>query len=192
MMTDADTPTAGRRLAAFGWDYLIIAAYIVVLTATSFLARRQFGDFVNPDRSNPGLYDLVAFLTLVLPVVLYFALSEASAAGATWGKRRMGLGVRASSGSMLTVQQSLVRSATKFLPWQIAHTCLFHIPGWPLAATAPPAWVIAGFAVVFVLVGAYLSGLLFSRTGLTPYDRAARTRVVIAVPALARGTRQMR
>jgi hypothetical protein len=54
-----------------------------------------------------------------------------------------------------------------------AYTCLFHIPGWPLAPAAPPGWVPAGFGPVWLLVITYLATLAFSRFHRTPYDRLA-------------------
>ena len=69
----------------------------------------------------------------------------------------------------------------EFLPWQIAHTCLFHIPGWPLAPGAPPAWVIAGFGLVWLLVISYLATLGLSKSHRTPYDRLAGSKVLAKV-----------
>ncbi len=137
------------RLLAFALDYLLIAAYAIALAAVTFAAS------ASPLRSTlavitatPASRDAVAFVTIVLPVILYFALQEGSARQGTWGKRRLGLRVTALDGGQLPLGRAFVRALVKFLPWQIAHTCLFHIPGWPLAPTAPPAWVTGGFILV--------------------------------------------
>lgn len=168
------------RVLAFALDYLLIAAYAITLAAVTFAAA------ASPLRSSlavllatPASRDAVAFVTIVLPVSLYFALQEGSARQTTWGKRRLGLRVAGSDGGQLSLGRALVRSAAKFLPWQIAHTCLFHIPGWPLAPAAPPAWVLAGFGLVWLLVIGYLALLGFSRSHRTPYDRLAGSAVLI-------------
>jgi uncharacterized RDD family membrane protein YckC len=67
------------RIAAFLLDYLIIAAYIVVLIAVSLLL--GFGPLRETFQmlfANPNSGEVSAFLLLVLPVILYFALFESS------------------------------------------------------------------------------------------------------------------
>ncbi len=168
------------RLLAFALDYLLIAAYATLLAAVTFAAA------ASPLRSSlavltatPASRDAVAFVTMVLPVSLYFALQEGSARQGTWGKRRLGLRVTELDGGPLPLSRALVRSAVKFLPWQIAHTCLFHSPGWPLAPAAPPSWVIVGFGLVWLLVLGYLAPLAFSKSHRTPYDRLAGSAVLM-------------
>ena len=170
------------RLLAFALDYLLIAAYATMLAAVTFAAA------ASPLRSSlavllatPASRDAVAFVTIVLPVILYFALQEGSARQGTWGKRKLGLRVTALGGGQLPLARALVRAIVKFLPWQIAHTCLFHVPGWPLASGAPPPWVIVGFALVWLLVISYLAPLAFSKSHRTPYDRLAGSQVLVKV-----------
>ena len=112
---------------------------------------------------------------MVLPVILFFALQEGSARQGTWGKRKLGLRVTRLDGRPLPLGRALVRSFAKFLPWQIAHTCIFHIPGWP------PGWAIAGFGVVRLLVISYLATLGLSKSHRTPYDRLAGSKVLAKV-----------
>ena len=163
------------RMLAFALDYLVIAAYALGLAGVSLLAGARLPRSL---WATPASRDAVAFVTVVLPVILYFALQEGSARQATWGKRRLGLRVTGLDGGQLSLGRALVRSGAKFLPWQIAHTCLFHIPGWPLAPAAPPAWVLAGFGLVWLLVITYLALLGFSRSHRTPYDRLAGSQVI--------------
>ena len=170
----------GRRLLAFLLDYVVIAAYIVVLTlvtqAAALAGLSITGLFANPIRA-----DLLAFLLLVLPVILYFALSESSPRQATWGKRRMNLCVTSTDDQRLSFPRALLRSAVKFLPWQIAHTSLFQIPGWPLNATTVPAGSVTGFILVWVMIFVYLGFLFFQPTRRTPYDFASGSVVVDSI-----------
>jgi len=169
------------RLLAFALDYLVIAAYALVLAAVTLLVANPLRSSLAVLLATPASRDAVAFVTIVLPVILYFALGEGSARQGTWGKRRLGLRVTGLDGGQLPLSRALVRSAVKFLPWQIAHTCLFHYPGWPLAPAAPPAWVIVGFALVWLLVLSYLAMLGFSQSHRTPYDRLAGSQVLVRV-----------
>ena len=72
-----------------------------------------------------------------------------------------------------------MRSALKFLPWQIAHTSIYHIEGWPFAPEEPSPPVMAGFVLVYVLVGIYVLSALISKRHRTPYDWAAGSTVII-------------
>ena len=170
-----------RRIAAFAWDYLVVVAYIVLLAVFSSIAWfGVLGRLPGAGDRSPWLFDLIAFVTLVLPVILYFSVHEASASQATWGKRRAGVRVTTVDGGRLNMRRSLLRSGLKFLPWQIVHTALFHVPGWPLAPTEPPGWVVAGFGVAYALAGIYLVGLFVPSSQRTLYDRIAGARVVSA------------
>src|SRR5574337_866688 len=101
---------AGLRLraAAFAFDYLVIAGYIVVLTVIAVGVVMVSG-LRSPGAAlfaNPVFSDLLTFITLVLPVILYFALQEGSPRQATWGKRKMGLRVVTAAGASLSTGQA--------------------------------------------------------------------------------------
>jgi uncharacterized RDD family membrane protein YckC len=127
---------------------------------------------------NPILADLMASVTLVLPVALYFSLNESSPKQATWGKRKTGLRMVNANCGTLTRKQAFMRSLVKLLPWQMAHTCIFHVPGWPLEVSKLPSVVIVGYVLLYVLVGIYIASALISKNHRTPYDWAANTYVI--------------
>jgi uncharacterized RDD family membrane protein YckC len=175
-----------QRFGAFLLDYLIIAAYIVLLIIVS--VGLGFGPLRSVFRAmfaDPNISEFSAFLLLVLPVLLYFALFEHSYWQATWGKRKMGLRVTDTHGTRLSFPRSLVRSLLKLVPWELAHACLWRIPGWPLAPTTPSPIITAGLVLVWVLVGAYLLSMLVSKEYQALYDWIAGTYVVVA-PHLCR------
>lgn len=174
------TPTVGRRLAAFGLDYLVVLAYLIVLgcigwALASGATSDAWGEFV----SSPARLELLAFCTTVLPVCAYFALLESSPGGATLGKRRMHLRVARIGGGRLGLGRALLRSAVKFLPWQLAHTSLVHIPGWPTSPQSPPSWVVLGMVLVWGLVGFYIVALAVRSDHRAPYDWVAGSHVVL-------------
>ena len=169
-----------RRLGAFALDMVPILGYILLLLA--IFAGIPIGIFHIPLtlKLNPILSDTVAFATIVLPVILYFAIQESSPRQTTWGKRRMGLWVITKDGKRLRFFRSLIRSIVKFLPWQIAHTCIFHIPGWPFDVQGFPTWVMAGFIIVYTLIIIYLITITFTPNHQSVYDFIAGSFVVKA------------
>jgi uncharacterized RDD family membrane protein YckC len=166
-----------KRLKAFAFDYLIICGYIIMLTVATLAVIKIAGLMGLSLRwpENPLLADLMAFVTLILPVILYFALQESSPKQATWGKRKAGIRVVNTNGETLTRTQAFVRSLVKFLPWQIAHTCLFQ----GLAATVLPPAVIVGYILVYLLAGIYIASALISKKHRTPYDWVAGSYVIV-------------
>ena len=169
-----------KRLKAFMLDCLIIFAYLVVLAGVNYGILLSGGVFENssPNFASPIARDAIAFLTLILPVILYFTLQESSSRQATWGKRKVGIRVVNASGGRLSKKQAFVRSLVKFLPWQIAHTCIYHIEGLPFSPVAPSSMVMAGFGLVYLLVGIYIASALISKKHRAPYDWAAGSFVI--------------
>ena len=169
-----------QRMGAFLLDYLIIAAYLVLLVIIS--VELGFGPLRSVFRTmfaDPTSSEFSAFLLLVLPVMLYFALCECSSWRATWGKRRMGLRVINTYGARLSLPRSLVRSLLKFAPWELTHACLWRIPGWPLAPSTPSPIITAGLVLVWILVGTYVVSMLVSKKHQALYDWIAGTFVIV-------------
>jgi len=115
----------------------------------------------------------IGFLTMTLPVTLYFALCENSPMQATLGKRALGLRVESGSGKRLSVGAALLRNAAKFAPWEFGHTVAQQaaysgdgdFPAWlwipaAVAAGGPVWWLVSLFT-----------------SGRTPYDRWADARI---------------
>jgi len=173
------SPPVGRRLAAFGLDYLVVLGYLIVLggVGLALTLGPASGDWARLVAS-PLRMDLVAFCTTVLPVGAYFSLFESSWRGATLGKRRMRLRVVRLGGGRLSLWRAVLRAAAKLLPWQLAHTSMFHYPGWPTNPQSPPLWVTTGLALVWVLVGFYILTIIVRSDGRAPYDWIAGSAVI--------------
>jgi uncharacterized RDD family membrane protein YckC len=121
----------------------------------------------------------VAAATLTLPAVLYTALSEASRRQATVGKRALGLRVVSDGGGRrLPIGRAVLRSLLKFAPWEVAHTALWHTPGWPVRPD-PQLVTWIGSIGSLALAGWYLLSF-FVGSRRTPYDRVTGARVVRA------------
>lgn len=167
-----------RRLLAFALDYIAMSVYLGLLVALSVvIAQTPAGPGFRALFSDPNSAELTAFLLLVAPVLLYFAVFESSRWQATWGKRVLGLRVVTTSNSPVAFLRALWRNVLKLIPWELTHACLWRIPGWPLAPETPPLWISVGLALVWVIVAVYVVSLVLSRDGQTLYDRLAGVRV---------------
>jgi uncharacterized RDD family membrane protein YckC len=169
-----------RRLLAFGLDYLVIIGYLVVLAGVS-LAMLASGLRTAYSAAWATVWsaESMGFLMLTLPVVLYFAILESSGASATLGKRALRLRVRGLDGNRLDPWRSLLRSAVKFLPWELAHFTIWHYVYATTAHAQPPPWTTIAIVAVYGLVGVYMTTLVVGRSHRTIYDRLAGSRVVL-------------
>ena len=77
------------RLYAFLWDYLLIAAYgIIVVGSVSFILQPWLTPLFT---SSPVLAQFTGFLMMTLPVSLYYLWSEHARWQGAWEKRKMNL-----------------------------------------------------------------------------------------------------
>lgn len=179
MEDENQAASVGRRIRAFLLDYALIFIYLVVLALVgSWLTYGPSGPTWSRLLAHPVRADLLAFLTSVLPVTLYFSVFEASASSGTPGKRAVGLEVRDLADERISLPRSLLRSGLKFLPWQMAHTAMFQIPGFPFTPEDPPAGSVALLLVAWLLVIGYLVGLTDLGGRRTLYDRISGTTVM--------------
>lgn len=169
----------GKRFVAFLLDYLIIAGYLIALLAVGTGLTLAVGPGPREPLA-PLVMDLVAFLFAVLPVILYFALQEGGPSQATFGKRRVGIRVAAIGGGNLSRGRAFARSVFKFAPWQLAHTSLLHIPGWPFDPEVPGGLVTVGLVAAQGLVALYVVLMVTTRTRQTPYDWMAGAVVTLS------------
>ena len=180
---DVTLSNAWPRIAAFLLDYLLFLVYLGVLALVGlFLTLGPLGEVWSTLVSTPARRDLLAFFMTVFPVTAYFVLNERSSAGATWGKRKLGLRVVDSQYGRISLGQALIRSTLKFVPWQMAHTAFIHIPGFPMAPQDPPTWSVWMLSTMWLVVAVYLIGLTQLGGRRTPYDRISSTRVISVKP----------
>lgn len=169
---NANRVSIGTRILAFLWDYLIISGYLFLLVGISLVARPLLIPLFTAD---PVSAELTGFLLITLPVYLYFAISEGSPAHATWGKRKMGIVVANVQGGSVCIGNSLLRSALKFFPWELAHFTIWHVV---IPSGYPDYLIYTLFAIVYGLVIIYLISPLWSNKRQTLYDRIAGTVVM--------------
>jgi uncharacterized RDD family membrane protein YckC len=170
------TASIWRRTGAFALDYVVIALWIGLVVGLGVLMRGVATELADDLFGNPLTAELAGFVTLTLPVALYFAVSEQGAIGGTWGKRRRGLRVVTDGGAPLSLGRSVLRTALKLVPWELAHAVIwrFAIPD-----SAPELLLDAGLVVVWGVVAANLLSALLDDRRRTLSDRLSGTRVIV-------------
>jgi uncharacterized RDD family membrane protein YckC len=143
-----------KRLSALLFEYFTILGFMAVLFGISMFVYFVVLDGI-PLFGELGL-NLLG-LALVVPVVLFSIITEASKAHATWGKRKMKLMVVSKKTDTVCLWQIVVRNIIKFTPWQLAHMAIFHsailqwefTAGWTAIMIAvdvlPFIWVLSLF-----------------------------------------------
>ncbi|MBK8100448.1 MAG: RDD family protein [Planctomycetes bacterium] len=161
-----------QRLAAFAVDWLVVVLWGGVLFGVVMIVTAG-----EPGRPrSPWTGQALGFLSMTLPVLLYFAFGEVSAAQASLGKRALRLVVVDASRRRLSLPKALLRNAIKFVPWEAGH--MVAQQAMFAGEAGPPAWVWGACAVAMGVPLWWSVALL--RTGATPYDRWTATQVVQA------------
>ena len=122
-------------------------------------------------------------LTFVVGVYLY--KTESGPQRSTRGKRRMGLDVSATDGSVPKRSKILLRTIVKLLPWETAHFFIRQLMGVihrEGSEATPRASIFVGLNIPAAAAIVYIAMVV--ATGRGPHDPAAGTEIrVRAVPA---------
>ena len=156
------------RIQAFAIDYLVILAYLALLTALMWIINSVSLDISQELFDDALSGQSVIFLVFTIPVILYFALFNSSLWQATPGKRWRNLRVIRPNGESLDRKRALGREILKFIPWELAHTCIWQIR---FAPEEPSPMITVGFVLVWILIGINIISLLISPNHQTLYDR---------------------
>ena len=160
-----DAPRTGwklarRRAGAYVLDVVLLFA---VLGPVGWLAQWTLG--LTPS-TGPQIWATL-LLNFSLPAWVYFAVSDASAGGATFGKRWFGLRVSGEDDRRVDAMQALGRTALKLLPWELVHLSAFG-----LAATTDHLSIEQGAGLILAnaLVIAYLACMVVTRGRRSVHD----------------------
>lgn len=184
-LTDLEPAGFARRASAFAIDMVVAGVALVALLQLVLDPLRQA---LGPAWARVGwFYFGYGLLTVSLPLWLYFSGYESSPAGATPGKRWLGLSVTSTEGHPIRFGRALLRTILKLLPFEIAHYVV-TVPGNPFlgvdgAVTIPAldalrAPVITGLLVAVLLFGAHLFAAMLHPDGRGLHDLIAHTFVV--------------
>lgn len=161
------------RIYAFLLDYLVILIYGIFVVGTISFVFRSF--FIPLFSSSPVTAELTGFLMITLPVSLYFILCESSRWQGTWGKKKMAIRIVDSAGQRIGLVRSSVRTAIKFLPWEIAHFGIWRLM-LPTDFSEVTIFVILNAVNLVALI--YLLSPLTNKKKKTIYDWIVGTEVV--------------
>ncbi len=164
-----------RRLLAFLVDYGVMVLFVAVVSAAGFAIRSQLGvtSSAPTEFQQKLLSHALVFATIMLPILLYFAVSESSRWQATIGKRVLRLQVTDDHGGRPRLLRTLLRAAVKFSPWELAHTGVWHVPGTPFVSE--PGAFSFGIWIAALLLALWWIASIWLGDGRTPYDRIAGT-----------------
>ena len=126
----------------------------------------------------PVKAEITGFLTLTLPVILYFTLSETSRYNGSAGKRKMKLKVTTVNFRRAGFWQLLVRNCIKFLPWELAHFCIYQLYYFRMIKIEPPGWVLTGLVLTQGLAILYFIFILVNKDNRSIYELLSDTRVI--------------
>lgn len=84
-------------------------------------------------------------------------------------------------GQRLHFARALVRTALKFVPWELAHACIWQARFAPAELPLP---ITAGFVLVWLLVGANAASVALRDDHRALYDLIAGTAVVRGTTAM--------
>lgn len=178
-----------RRAAAYAIDVAIAyGIFLAIQTGISPLRNRLDPNWM----ASPSLFEGYILLTISLPVWCYFAFSESSSWRATIGKRLLGLRVTDVAGKRIGIGRSVLRTAVKLLPWDLAHlTIALPAPLFIDPNSGALDWTRGefrlGFILVYALIGVTVVTMVRTSRRQALHDLAAST-VVLHRPKRERGS----
>lgn len=157
------------RFKALLYDYIIILFYLLILLGVSI--GLYFLIFGTIPEFNHLESQLIAFLTTVLPITIFFTITESKYPYASYGKRKAGLVIKYQSNP---ITGSIIRNILKFLPWQIAHYAV--IKGLYQGFNIP--LVIVTYIISISLPIIYIIMVIFNKDGRHLPDIISRSIVI--------------
>ena len=170
------------RASAYLIDVLVIYAYIAVLFAAS-TAVNSLTSFHEMMEASYLMRHSISFLTLTLPVILYFTLMERSRRQASFGKSLLGMRVESVTGERAPFSTLLTRNAVKFLPWEIAHTHIHLTPNFIFTGeTSTVGWIL-GVVTPLCAMLLYAGMIIVRDDRRSVYELISGTRTVRTRPS---------
>lgn len=161
------------RLKAFAADYLLIFGYLLLVIVVSvFLIPSLQGLF----QASPGTAQQTGFLLVTLPVSLYFVVADSRLGRQSFGKRKIHIRVVDENHQAISVYRAIVRTALKFLPWELSHFMAYRMIYLGDGAVQVMDYMIGG--LIYALIFLYILMALFTKNKQSLYDRITKTYVV--------------
>lgn len=170
--SDPNYATLLARVAAYSIDIVLLLAGILITQALL----RPVNPLLGQSQSTSGWRNhLWVYVTVSIPILIYFALSFSSKWQATFGMRLLGINVAGTGGESIGFGRALLRSLVMLIPFELNHVVMFYPT--PIWGDPKPGFRV-GFVVVSLLMVIYLGSLLLTTHHQSIHDLVARTIVV--------------
>lgn len=164
------------RLLAFFIDWLIILVYAGLLFGITILITTRFNISFSDITISPQMGHLIGFITLTLPVILYFTLTESGLKHGSLGKQILKLKVYDKELKNPKFINILVRNLAKFAPWELAHLGVHWAMFYIRQNTIIPVWVWITLITPQLIMALYLLIALINKKNRTIYELISKTR----------------
>ena len=169
-----ETDVLRRRLPSWGWDYLVVLAWLAVVLVVIGVPQLIGWLDLAWIWSQPVTADVAITVLTVVPYLAYLIVTEAGSARATWGKRRTGLVVAHAGGDVAPWRGRAQHR--KVLPWQLGHMSAMRFA----FEEEVSAFAVTLVTASMVLLALVVVPILLGGRGL--HDRAAGTDVRLDAP----------
>jgi uncharacterized RDD family membrane protein YckC len=159
-----------KRIFAYGIDYVIIMIYAGILFLISYGIHSI--NNLPIEVQEPITGNIISFLSLTLPVFMYFFLSESSKKQGTLGKQILKIKVQNN-----TTKNIFIRVFLKILPWEVAHFGVHFMMYYDSLNIEIPLWNWIIIIAPQVLVLIYFISVLKTKGKSSLHDRVANTSI---------------
>jgi len=159
-----------KRILAYVIDYLLIMLYAVLLFLISYSIHSVNGSTLEVQGPVEG--NITSFITLTLPVFLYFYFYESSKKQGTFGKQLQKIKVKNNS-----KKNVFIRVFMKVLPWEIAHFGIHYSVYYDSQNLEVPLWNWVVNITPQIVVIIYLISIVMSKGKSSVYDKIANTSI---------------
>jgi len=160
------------RLKAYIADCLFLFIGLIISQVALYFVNPVAG--IQQSGQTPGAWELQfwVFLTVTVPVLFYFALTQSSKKKATLGMRIFNLEVSGLEGEKISFPRAFLRCAVLLVPFEFNHTVIFHL----MPRNAPPSpMFFVGIAGLWLLIALYLISIKLTRKKQSIHFIAAGT-----------------
>lgn len=160
-----------KRILAYLIDYVIMMLYVLLLFGIIMMVYKLSNTplvSLHPLKGN-----VVGFLTLTLPVFLYFYFSERSKYKGTIGKRSLKISVSSDNN-----KEVFFRNVLKFIPWEVAHFGIHWAVYYSDKGLDIPVWNWIVLILPQIMVLFYFISILLSKGYSSIYDKLAGTQIM--------------
>ncbi len=169
-------PKTTARFLAFLIDYIVIIVYAGLLLGIVTLIYSITGETYSNQSPQKG--QLIGFITLTIPVILYFTLMESHKGQATLGKLIFKLKVTDEQFGKPNFNRLILRNTLKFTPWEIAHFGVHWSFYFSAQNIQPPFWTWLALISPQIIIVIFILQICVNKENRSTYEVLSKTRVI--------------